>query len=79
MLIVKIVIGLILVLIGFLLVWKSEWFLYNIGRIDWAEQKLSGGTRIFYKLIGIGIIIIGFFIMTNLYQGILNAFVSLFI
>lgn len=79
MLIIKIIIGLIIVLIGFLLVWKSEWFLYNIGRIEWAEQKLGGGTRLFYKLIGIAIIIIGFLIMTNLYQGILNAFVSLFI
>lgn len=36
----------------------TEWFYENFGTIDWAEEKLgsNGGTRLFYKLFGIGII-----------------------
>lgn len=37
----------------------TEWFFQNFGTIDWAEEKLgsSGGTRLFYKLFGLAIII----------------------
>jgi len=69
----SILIGLILAIIGFLLVWKTEWLIANFGRIDWADQHLGteGGTRIFYKLGGIVIIFIGFAIMTGIMQPIL--------
>lgn len=76
---VRIILGFIIAAVGFVFVWKSEWFLYNIGRVDWAEQHLSGGTRFFFKLVGIGIILIGFSIVTNLYAQILTAFAGLFI
>lgn len=79
MILVRIIIGFLISAVGFLFVWKSEWFLSNIGRVDWAEHKLSGGTRIFYKLIGIGIILIGYSVITNLYASILTAFASLFV
>ncbi|MCX6778784.1 MAG: hypothetical protein NTU97_00960 [Candidatus Magasanikbacteria bacterium] len=46
--------------IGVLFVIYTEWFYQNFGTIDWAEQKLgsNGGTRLFYKLLGLIIIII---------------------
>lgn len=60
--------GILIVGVGFLLVWKSDWLLNNMGRIDWAERHLGteGGTRLMYKLIGIIIIIAGFLHATNL-------------
>lgn len=76
---IRILIGFIIAIIGFIIVWQSEWFLSNIGRIDWAEKKLSGGSRIFYKLIGLGIILLGFLIITNIHTSILTSFASLFV
>lgn len=75
----RIFIGFLIVGVGFIFVWKSEWFLINIGRVDWAEQKLSGGSRIFYKLLGLGLCLLGFSVITNLYSDILTAFANLFV
>lgn len=60
--------GLLIAVAGFLLVWKSEWIINNLGRIPWAEQHLGseGGSRLMYKLIGIIIIMAGFLYATNL-------------
>ncbi len=62
------ILGGILVVIGALLVIKSEWFLQNFGTVSWAEEHLgyNGGSRLFYKLIGIIIIFFGFMLVTNL-------------
>jgi len=60
--------GLILVGVGVLFVWKTEWFMRNIGRIEWAEAKL-GDTRIFYKLIGLAIVFIGLMTVTGMLGG----------
>ncbi len=79
MLIVRIIVGFLIAGIGFLFVWQSEWLLQNFGRVDWAEMKLSGGTRLFYKLLGIIIILIGFSVVTNLYSEILTSFAKFFI
>ncbi len=66
-------VGAVCVLIGVLLVLKTEWFLQNFGTIAWAEQNLgtSGGSRLMYKLLGILAIFIGFLLITNLFQGFL--------
>lgn len=55
------IIGMIILGIGFVFVWKTEWFLINFGRIGFAEDHLgtSGGSRLFYKLAGVLLIIIG--------------------
>ncbi len=73
----RIIGGLVGLAVGFVLVWKSEWFQVNIGSIQWAEEHFgtSGGSRLMYKLIGILIIIISFLVITNLQQ---QAFVSIF-
>ena len=71
----KYFIGIICIGIGFLIMWKSDWIMNNFGRIAWAEEKLGmeGGTRLFYKLIGLAIIILSFLIMTGVVQSILGA------
>ncbi len=57
-----------MVLVGFLMTWKTEWIIENFGKLPWPEEHLgsSGGTRLFYKLIGILLIILGFMAMTGL-------------
>lgn len=66
----RIVIGLLLSVAGFMLVWKAEWFHQNFGTIDWAEQKFGGlgGSRFMYKLVGLIAIFIGFLAITNMHQ-----------
>jgi len=46
--------------LGTLLIIYTEWLVDNFGRIDWAEEKLGseGGTRLFWKLFGLLIIIL---------------------
>lgn len=77
----SIVIGIIGIVVGFLIIWKSEWILDNLGRVDWAEAHLGseGGTRIFYKLVGTGIILLSFLFMTGILQKmVLGFFTPLF-
>lgn len=71
----RIIIGLIGIGLGMILIIKSEWFLANFGRIDWAEIHLGteGGTRLLYKLIGLVFILISILIMTGLIEGVLLA------
>ena len=65
----RIVIGLAIIFAGFHMVWKTELYLEFFGRSEFAETKFGpGGTRLFYKLIGIGVCFIGAFVATNLIQ-----------
>ncbi len=68
------IIGLLLVVAGIVLVIKSEWFLVNFGRIEWADEHLggNGGSRLMYKLIGIGAVFFGFLFITNMFNGFLE-------
>ena len=72
------IIGIIAALAGVGMVLKTEWLIQNIGSSAWAEAKMgtSGGSRMFYKLIGIGLIFIGFMLITNLFQGFLEGTVG---
>ncbi|PIY95461.1 MAG: hypothetical protein COY66_06695 [Candidatus Kerfeldbacteria bacterium CG_4_10_14_0_8_um_filter_42_10] len=72
------ILGLIGIAIGAVLVIKTEWFLDFFGRIEWAERHLGteGGTRLFYKMIGIGTIILSFMLMTGLLQLLLRKIFS---
>jgi hypothetical protein len=70
----NILIGLILVVIGFVIVWKTRNFMDFFGPIAWAEAKLGGGgTSLMYKFIGIVFIFIGFMWATNLWNAFLSA------
>lgn len=66
----RIFISLIMIVVGYIMVWKANWFLSAIGSIDSAEKYLhsEGGSRLMYKLIGIVIIIIGALYMTGLLE-----------
>lgn len=65
--------SLIGIVIGFLVIWKSEWIFEQFGSVDWAEINLSGGTRFFWKLVGLGIIFVAFLTMSGIIEGILAA------
>ncbi|NIV04279.1 MAG: hypothetical protein GWN59_06695 [Calditrichae bacterium] len=66
--IARIIIGVIILAVGALMVIKTESFLKIFGRVQWAEVKLGGGSRLFYKLLGIVGILIGFLVITNMWQ-----------
>lgn len=60
------IIGLIIVVVGALLVIKTDDVIRMFGRSAWAEAKLGGGgSWTFYKGIGIIAIIFGFMVITN--------------
>lgn len=49
------------IVVGVLLVWKTYPLVVIFGKIPWAERHLRaglGGTYFFYKLIGLGLILI---------------------
>jgi len=69
----RIILGLVLTAVGILFVLKGEWFYENFGAIPSAEKYLGGGgSRLFYKLLGVLLALIGFLIMTNLHLGFTN-------
>ena len=49
--------------------YKTPWFLRMMGRVAWAERTFGGGgTRLFYKLLGTLIAIIGIMVTTDLFS-----------
>jgi len=74
----RIIIGILMVGVGTLLIFKSEWFYQNFGSIAWAENNLgtSGGSRLMYKIIGLVFIFVGMMVATNLFTGFLMATVG---
>ncbi len=71
----RIIIGLLIVAFGTVMIFKSEWFFQNFGSVAWAEDNLgtSGGSRLFYKLLGLVLIFVGMLVATNLMTGFLMA------
>jgi hypothetical protein len=52
--------------VGFTMVWKTDFYYNLIGYIDFAERYFSGGSRVFYKLVGVIMIFIGALVVANL-------------
>ena len=70
----RILIGMMVAGVGSFMVIRTETILGFFGTVDWAEQKLGGGgTRLFYKLLGILIVFVGFMIATNLWNAFLES------
>ncbi len=71
-------IGLIVIAIGFVLVWKADWIVNNFGRNNWAEIHLGseGGTRIMWKLIGLAVIFLAMLYMFGFIEGVIWAIFS---
>lgn len=67
--------GIIAIIIGTILVLKSEWFYNFFGRIELAERYLGtdGGSRLMYKLIGIAVVFISLLYMTGGVEDVLKA------
>ncbi len=64
----KFIMGMILAGIGYMTVWKSEWLFVNFGSIGFAEKyfQTAGGSRLFYKVVGFIVILVGILIATDL-------------
>ncbi len=74
----RILIGLFVGVVGFVMVWKTRWFEDLLGPVAWAEEHL-GTTNFFYKLLGTAIIILGIIITLNLFDILIGSFIrSLF-
>lgn len=71
----KYFLGLLAIVLGVILIIKTEWFIQNFGTNTWAEEHLgtSGGSRLLYKLIGLAIIFIAMMGMTGLLGGFIMA------
>lgn len=52
----------------------------SVGPMEWAEEHLGteGGSRLMYKLIGIGMCIIGFLLATGMLGGMIMGIVKIF-
>lgn len=70
----RILIGSVLVALGVYFVWKTRDVEGFFGGVPFAEKYLgSGGTIIFYKTLGIIVILVGFLWATNLWGAFLQA------
>ena len=69
------ILGVLGIVLGMILVLKSEWFFTFFGRIDFADKYLGteGGTRLMYKLIGILFVILALLYMTGGIESFLKA------
>ncbi len=69
-----VLLGIIFCVVGALITLKAEWILKEFGRTEFAEKyfPFEGGSRFFYKLIGIIIIIAGFLTIGGIHFAILN-------
>ena len=71
-------IGMVIIIIGALIVIKSEAVLGFFGRIAFFEKQFGteGGSRLGYKLIGVFVAFMGILIMTNMIGGFMEWILS---
>ncbi len=76
----RVFIGILITAVGFMIVWKSEKVFRFFGRSAWAEKHLQyeGGSHLFYKLIGVAVIMAGLFLISNIWQDIMGGVAKLF-
>lgn len=74
----RIIIGIIMLGVGFLFVWKTDIPMGLIGQLQ-LGRFFSGGSRFLYKLIGIIIIFIGVLAITNLHNEFIAATLGSFL
>jgi hypothetical protein len=61
----RIIWGLLIAALGFIITRHANWIVENFGYMPWAEAHL-GGSRTAWRLIGVLITVVGFLIATNL-------------
>jgi len=70
----RIPLGLLVMVAGFYMVQKTEVLMSWFGEVPFAEAKFGpGGSRFFYKLLGVLVSFIGIFIATNVISNILES------
>ncbi|PJE76878.1 hypothetical protein COV05_01625 [Candidatus Uhrbacteria bacterium CG10_big_fil_rev_8_21_14_0_10_48_16] len=70
---IRIPLGLAIMVVGFFMVKKTDVVLSWFGSVPFAEEKFgAGGSRFFYKLLGVAVVFLGIFISTNIISGILE-------
>lgn len=75
---IRVPLGLGVMVIGYLIVKKTEVVFGWFGTNDFAEKTFGeGGSRFFYKLIGIFIVFIGMMIATNVISDMLTSIAKL--
>ena len=74
----RILIGLVITFLSFMVVWKTEWLHRQTGGWAWAEKYhgTEGGTRLAMKLLGILGIVIGLITITGMHQRFLQWLLS---
>ncbi len=78
--VLRVLLGLAVMAVGFWMVWRTEAVFSWFGEVPWAERKMgAGSSRFFYKLLGILVAFIGIFIATNIISDILSGFAGIFI
>lgn len=76
----KIFVFILLIGFGVLFIAKTNGVVGMTGRVGWAERNLGGaGTFTLYKLIGLLCLIIGFMLITGLFERMLGAITGLFL
>ena len=72
----RILIGIIITTISFLILKYNEWFIRQVGSWSWAERHIGteGGSRLVYKLIAVFGIIIGLLTIADLHVRFLKWF-----
>ncbi|MDP2736754.1 MAG: hypothetical protein Q8O59_03180 [bacterium] len=77
----RFLLGMIIIAGGFVLVWQANWIVTTFGHVPWAEKYLGseGGSRLFWKLMGILVIFIAMLYMFGFIEGVIwSVFGSLF-
>ncbi|MBM5789875.1 hypothetical protein FJZ23_02185 [Candidatus Parcubacteria bacterium] len=70
----RIPLGLLVMVAGFYMVQKTEVLMSWFGEVPFAEAKFGpGGSRFFYKLLGVLVSFLGIFIATNVISNILES------
>lgn len=73
----RILIGLIVCVVGFGIVWKTRTFVDIAGPLPWIERQVGfGGTIFIYKLVGVVVILIGFLVITNLFDLVIGGLIA---
>jgi hypothetical protein len=74
----KYVFFIILLIFGFIMVWKSNKFLDFFGRVAFADKAFGfyGGTRTFYKILGTTIMVLAALMITGILEKIIIAIFS---
>jgi hypothetical protein len=70
--VLQILIGVAIAAIGTFFVIKTPIILDFFGGVEWAERHL-GGSRLFYKLLGIVFILLGLIVATDMWNSLLNS------